>query len=159
LIKNPAATTVFYPFSGPDFLIANIFYPDADQYIMIGMEPIGYLPEVCKMPSDSGNSYLNTINNSLKDIFRRSCFITSIMNSDLRKTKVNGTIPLISLFIKRTGHQIVSFQRIGVDSDGRWQIIDSLKNNKNIVRGVKVDFVSLSNKKCSQVFFQDRSLR
>jgi len=153
LIKNQSITTVFYPFSGPDFLNANIFYPDADQYIMIGMEPIGYLPDICKMHPDSVNSYLNTINNALNDIFKRSYFITSKMNNDLRKTKVNGTIPLISLFIKRTGHQIVSIQRIGVDSLGKWQLIDSIKNKKNIVPGIKVDFLSLSKKKMQSVFY------
>lgn len=153
LIKNQSITTVFYPFSGPDFLNADIFYPNADQYIMIGMEPIGYLPDICNMSPGSVTSYLNTVNNSLKDIFKRSYFITSRMNSDLSKNKVNGTVPLLSLFIKRTGHQIVSIQRIGVDSLGEWQIIDSVKNKKNIVPGIKIDFLSKSNGKMQSVFY------
>jgi hypothetical protein len=152
-IKSQSVTTLFYPFSGPDFLNANIFYPDVDQYIMIGMEPIGYLPDVCKMHPDSVYSYLNTINNTLKDIFKRSYFITSKMNTDLRKTKVNGTLPLIALFIKRTGHQIVSIQHVGIDSVGKLQIIDSLKNKKKIVQGIKVDFLSLSGKKVQSVLY------
>jgi hypothetical protein len=153
LIKNQNITTVFYPFSGPDFLNANIFYPDADQYIMIAMEPIGSLPDICEMPPDSVKSYLNKINNSLKDIFKRSYFITKKMDTDLRKTKVNGTIPLISLFIKRTGHKIVSIQRIGVDSLGKCQLIDSMKNEKNVVPGIKVDFLSLSKQKVQSVYY------
>ncbi len=153
LIRNQNITTVFYPFSGPDFLNAHIFYPDADQYIMIAMEPVGSLPDICSMPPDSVKSYLKKINNSLKDIFKRSYFITKEMNNDLRKTKVNGTVPLISLFIKRTGHQIVSIQRIGVDSLGKWQFIDSLKNKRNIVTGTKVDFLSPSTKKMQSVFY------
>ena len=153
LVKNQKVTTLFYPFSGPDFLNANIFYPDVDQYILIGMEPIGYLPDVCKMLPDSVFSYLNTINNTLKDIFKRSYFITSKMSNDLRKTKVNGTLPLIALFIKRTGHQIVSIQRVGIDSVGKLLIIDSFKNKKNIVQGIKVDFLSLSGKKVQSAFY------
>jgi hypothetical protein len=153
LIKNQSIKTVFYPFSGPDFLNANIFYPDADQYIMIAMEPIGSLPDICKMPPDSVKSYLSRINNSLKDIFKRSYFITKEMNNDLRKTKVNGTLPLISLFIKRTGHQIVSIQKIGVDSLGKVQFIDDYKNKKNLVSGIKVDFISPSTKKVQSVFY------
>ena len=153
LIRNQNVKTVFYPFSGPDFLNAHIFYPDADQYIMIAQEPIGSLPDICNMRPDSVKSYLNKINNSLKDIFKRSYFITKEMNNDLRKTKVNGTLPLISLFVKRTGHQIVSVQRIGVDSLGKWQFTDSLKNKKNIVSGIKVDFLSPSTKKVQSVFY------
>jgi hypothetical protein len=153
LIKNETIKTLFYPFGGPDFLNANIFYPDADQYIMIGLEPIGYLPEICNMIPDSVNSYLNSVNNALKDIFKRSYFITKKMDKDLRKTKVSGTLPLISFFIKRTGHQIVSMQRIAVDSVGKLQIIDSMKNKKNIVTGVKVDFLSLSKGKVQSVYY------
>ena len=153
LIRNQSIKTVFYPFSGPDFLNAHIFYPDADQYIMIAMEPIGSLPDICKMPTDSVKSYLKKINYSLKDIFKRSYFITKEMDKDLRKTKVNGTLPLISLFIKRTGHQIISVQRVGVDSLGKCQFIDSLKNKKTSVSGIKVDFVSSSTNKVQSVFY------
>jgi hypothetical protein len=153
LIKIQGITTVFYPFSGPDFLNTNIFYPDAEQYIMIGMEPIGYLPDICDMPPDSVRSYLNSVNNALKDSFKRSYFITSKMDKDLRKTKVNGTVPLISLFIKRTDHQIVSIQRIGVDAEGKLQIIDSFDNIKNIVPGIKIDFIAPSKKKVQSVLY------
>jgi hypothetical protein len=144
---------VFYPFSGPDFLNADIFYPNADQYIMIAMEPIGSLPDFCTMPADSVKSYLNSVNNALKDIFKRSYFITLKMNNDLSKTKANGTVPLISLFIKRTGHQIKSVQRIGIDSTGAWHDIDSLKDQKNIINGVKIDITSQAGGKTQSVFY------
>jgi hypothetical protein len=153
LVRDHNITTIFYPFSGPDFLNADIFYPDADQYIMIGMEPIGFLPDICKMSSKSVDSYLKTINSALKDIFKRSYFITSRMNNDLVNNKVNGTIPLISLFIKRTGHQLVSIRRIGVDSDGKWQYTDSIKDKKSVVPGIKVDFLSSSKNKMQSVFY------
>lgn len=153
LIKTQKIKTLFYPFGGPDFLNANIFYPEADKYILIGLEPIGYLPDICNMIPDSVNSYLNSVNYALRDIFKRSYFITSKMDKDLRKTKLNGTLPLISFFIKRTGHQIVSIQRIAVDSMGKLQIIDSLKSKENIVAGVKVDFLSLSKEKVQSVYY------
>jgi hypothetical protein len=153
LLNNKSNTTVFYPFSGPDFLNANILYPNADQYIMMGLEPIGYLPDICNMPPDSVNSYLDEIKKSMRDTFKHSYFITSRMKVEMKKTKVNGTIPLMSFFIKRTGHHIVSIQRIGVDSSGKWQIVDSLRNTKNIVPGVKIDFLSLSGGKVQSAFY------
>jgi len=153
LVKNKDIKTVFYPFSGPDFLNANIFYPDVDQYIMIAMEPIGFIPDICSMPVDSVFSYLNTINNSLKDIFKRSYFITKKMDTDLRKTKVNGTIPIISLFIKRTGHQIVSMEKIAVDSLGKCQPLEDLKVKKNFVQGIKIDFISSTDTKVKSVYY------
>jgi hypothetical protein len=153
LINSHGNTTVFYPFSGPDFFNANIFYPNADQYIMIAMEPIGSLPDICNMSPASVSNYLASINNSMKDIFKRSYFITRKMSNDLYKTKVNGTVPLISLFIKRTGHNIVSMQRIGVDSLGNFKEIDTLKNTKGIVSGIRIDFLSPPDKKIQSVLY------
>ena len=39
---------VFYMFSGPDFLYANQFFPNASTYILAGTEPIGPLPDVLR---------------------------------------------------------------------------------------------------------------
>ena len=153
LVENHAKTTLFYPFSGPDFLNADVFYPDADQYIMVAMEPIGSLPDVCKMTPAKITDYLNSVNYSLRDIFKRSYFITSTMNADLYKTKVNGTIPLLCLFIKRTGHQIVSMQKVGIDSTGRCQVLDSLNKIKPVVNGVKINFLSLSGDRTQSIFY------
>lgn len=153
LVNNHTKTTVFYPFSGPDFLNADIFYPDADEYIMIAMEPIGALPDICKMNTEKINEYLNSINYSLRDIFKRSYFITGTMTTDLNKTKVNGTVPLISLFIKRTGHQIVSMEKIGIDSTGKCLIINDSKKIKTVVSGIKINFLSLSGNRTQSVYY------
>jgi len=153
LNKGRAKKILFYPFSGPDFLNADIYYPEADRYILIGMEPVGYLPDICSMPPDTVIHYLNNVKNSLNDLFKRSYFITSKMNIDLGKTEVNGVVPLITLFIKRTGHQIVSIQRIGVDSEGKLQFLDSFNGKKKLVYGIKIDFHSLSDKKVQSVFY------
>lgn len=153
LVNNQAPTTVFYPFSGPDFLNANVFFPKAENYIMIALEPIGELPSLCKMQTKSVNGYLNSVNRSLSDIFMRSYFITMKMLGALNKDSVNGTVPLISLFIKRTGHNIVSIRPIGVVPTGKWQYLDSLKDLKGVTKGVKIDFVDVDCDKPQSVFY------
>jgi hypothetical protein len=153
LIRNQDRKTVFYPFSGPDFLNAHLFYPNADQYIMIGLEPIGNLPDICNMIPDSVKSYLNSVNNSMTDIFKRSYFITATMDKDLRKTKVNGTIPLLSLFIKRTGHQIEAMQRVCVDSTGNIINIDDYKKVKKAVLGIRIDFSSRDSGRIQSLYY------
>jgi hypothetical protein len=50
-------TTLFYPFSGPDILHAQTFFPEADKYVMIGLEPVGSLPKFKKEETDSLESY------------------------------------------------------------------------------------------------------
>ncbi|MBP8959334.1 MAG: hypothetical protein KBG40_02790 [Bacteroidales bacterium] len=134
-------SVLFYPFGGPDFLNANAFYPNVSRYILIGLEPVGKLPDICNMTPSEVNEYLDDIWISLNDIFRRSYFITGHMIDDLQKEEVGGVTPVISIFIKRKGYKIVSVDYIGIDINGNWQYSDSLKNKKSFASGVKIDFV------------------
>ena len=40
---------LFYMFSGPDFLYANAFFPNASTYVMSGLEPTGPIPDLTKL--------------------------------------------------------------------------------------------------------------
>lgn len=153
LIDRNGSTTLFYPFGGPDFLNANIFYPNADKYILIGLEPVGLLPDLCNVQVAQVNKYLEDVIYSLKDIFKRSYFITGNMIDALKKNSVNGSVPVISLFIKRNGYHIVSLNYVGIDSTGIWHLADSLKYKKGITRGVKIDFAADTGRRVQSVFY------
>src|ERR1700687_5297068 len=38
------SSTVFYPFGGPDALVATVCFPNSPVYVMVGLEPAGTLP-------------------------------------------------------------------------------------------------------------------
>src|SRR4029077_8704634 len=42
--------TMFYMFSGPDFLYANAFYSKATTYVLSALEPPGSVPDLSRMP-------------------------------------------------------------------------------------------------------------
>ncbi len=153
LIDHHGSTTLFYPFGGPDFLNANIFYPNADKYILIGLEPVGGLPDLCNLTDDLINKYLEDVRYSLKDIFKRSYFITGNMIGALKKSSVNGAVPVISLFIERNGYNIVSINHMGIDSTGICQIEDSLKNIKKLTHGIRIDFAADTGRRVQSVFY------
>jgi hypothetical protein len=153
LVDRKDSKTLFYPFGGPDFLNANIFYPNADKYILIGLEPIGGMPDLCNMPEELINKYLEDVRYSLKDIFKRSYFITGNMIGALKKSSVNGAVPVISLFIKRNGYNIVSVKHVGIDSTGICQFADSLRNIKNLTHGIKIDFAADTGRRVQSVFY------
>jgi hypothetical protein len=153
LVDFHGSTPVFYPFGGPDLLNANIFYPNAEKYVLIGLEPVGALPDLCSMTDEQVNKYLEDIRFSLKDIFKRSYFITGNMIGALKKSSVNGAAPLISLFIQRTGYNIVSMQYVGIDSMGTYLIGDSLKNVKGLTHGIKIEFASDTGKRVQSVIY------
>jgi hypothetical protein len=153
LVDCHGSTTVFYPFGGPDILNANIFYPNAASYILIGLEPIGALPDLCNMTIEQVNKYLEDVRFSLKDVFKRSYFITGNMIGALKKNSVNGALPVISLFIERNGYNIVSISQVGIDNNGICQPADSLKNIKDITHGVKIDFAADTGRRVQSVYY------
>jgi len=122
--------TLFYPFSGPDFVHVNALFPNAQKYILFGLEPIGTIPDFSKMKKEVLGPYFAYINKSLDDIISLSFFKTIDMSSDLNNAKVNGTLPLILLFMARTGHEIVDIKPVKIDTSGTFSYIPAFKGYK-----------------------------
>lgn len=149
-------TTLFYPFSGPDILHAQTFFPEADKYVMIGLEPVGSLPVFLKDETDSLENYFQKINTSLNAILKFSFFRTQSMKSDLKNEEVDGVIHLLCLFLKRTGNNLSSIKAISVDSVGNVLYVNSfekLKTMKTNTRGVEIKFNDQFNKPKTLCYF------
>jgi hypothetical protein len=116
---NDVKRNIFYPFSGPDILNAFILFPNAETYTLLAMEPIGELPDLTKLKTAARIDYLESVEKSLNDLFKKSYFITKNMIGHLQKNKVNGTVPLMCVFLERTGNTITNIKNVYVDSTGR----------------------------------------
>ena len=55
-------TLLFYPFSGPDFLHAFQFYPNANEYILLALEEVGTIPDFKSISEDSTEVYARNLN-------------------------------------------------------------------------------------------------
>ncbi len=95
--------TMFYMFSGPDFLYANAFYPKATTYVLAALEPPGQVPDLTKLPRGAVGSALYNVEHSLGSILSFSFFITKQMKSDLRTGQISGTLPMLYVFLARSG--------------------------------------------------------
>ncbi len=149
VIKKNVETkkTLFYPFSGPDILYAQTFFPEADQYIMMGLEPVGTLPiyDEEKIEPDSMGNYYSAVNTSLHAILKFSFFRTASMKEDLRNEEEDGTVHLLLLFLKRMGNDICSAKPITVDSLGAisyYKSFPALKKKGGINKGVEIVFTT-----------------
>src|SRR5689334_1934808 len=60
--------TMFYMFSGPDFLYANAFYSKATTYVLAALEPPGAVPDLTRLPRGTVNSALANIEHSLSTL-------------------------------------------------------------------------------------------
>lgn len=109
---------LYYPFSGPDFLHANYFYPNASSYHLVAMEPIKEFPDFQNLSQLEIKKYLSSIRVAMRDVIGKSYFITMHMQDDLRDENNLGVLPLLSVFAIKTGHSILNIKNIKIDSVG-----------------------------------------
>jgi hypothetical protein len=67
--------TMFYMFSGPDFLYADAFYSKATTYVLSALEPPGSVPDLTKLPRGGVGAALYNVERSLGSILSFSFFI------------------------------------------------------------------------------------
>ena len=133
-----ARPTLFYMFSGPDFIYANAFYPKAKTYVLSGLEPVGTVPDPATLRGSLAPD-LSALRTSLRWLLQHSYFITSQMGSDLRRGRFNGTLSVLYVFLARSGHTIREVTRVKLDENGALQPDDDTAR-KVPARGVKIVF-------------------
>jgi hypothetical protein len=95
--------TVYYMFSGPDFLYARTFFPNASTYILCGTEPVGSVPDITKMAPGNVASDLGNVRKALDTMMTTHYFITKDMRVDLTRGYIGGTLPLLFVFLEKSG--------------------------------------------------------
>jgi len=135
---------LFYMFSGPDFLYANAFFPNATTYVMAGLEPSGPIPDLLRLPRGSVGEALRHIESSLSTILTISFFKTHDMRMTLGANRLSGTLPLLYVFLARTGKTIQEVSLIKLDEQGMPQPVSapSSPGMRNPAHGVKIVFAA-----------------
>jgi hypothetical protein len=124
--------TLYYMFSGPDFLYANAFYPEANTYLMAGLEPVGAIPVVTERTIGS----LPRIQQSIGTSLRLSFFITNHMRQQLTGGDLAGTLPILYSYIARAGKTIREVTLVNLDKDGN--LHPAKGEARNMQPGVKI---------------------
>jgi hypothetical protein len=138
-LKSPKPT-LFYMFSGPDFLYADAFFPQATTYLLSGLEPVGAIPDVMKAPPGAIPGELGRLRVSMRTLLSISFFITKQMRSDLRSGRFLGTLPVVYVFLARTGHTIKDVSLVHLDPNGELKTDDAAARAKSLAQGVKITF-------------------
>jgi hypothetical protein len=142
---------LFYPFSGPDFLHAETFYPNAPEYMMAALEPIIEIPSLEKLTVLKRDMFLDSLGRSLRDLFGKSYFITIHMMKDFRSIK--GVLPIFYFFIQRTGNEMISQEFIGVNGEGFEEVIPYADYKKYNTHGVKIVFRNLETQELKTLYY------
>ena len=115
---------LYYFFSGPDFLYANAFFPNAKTIIMAGLELTGPIPQLSDISAGSFEREVGAVRAALGNLLKHSYFITKEMGSQLSQPKLSGTLPILYVFLARSGKTIHDVSLVGLDKDGKLHPLD-----------------------------------
>ncbi|MBD2041196.1 hypothetical protein [Microcoleus sp. FACHB-672] len=138
---NQSSDPIFYPFSGPDFLYAYSFFPKGSDYVLAGLEPVGDIPDLEKIPPEKMDRKLQEITTSLNAILQLSFFRTNDMKVDLAE---KGVLPVLFVFLARTNNKILDVEYITLQKDATVQAFENAqkaREAKNLIPGVKISFL------------------
>jgi hypothetical protein len=133
--EAPARDIAFYPFGGPDAANLLTFFPDARDYILMGLEPVGCVPSAI---TDYTPEYFAALRHSLSSVVTIGFFITADMRRDVTQTDLNGVLPLLLFLVSRSGYTVTNVASIGISPSG--DVAPSASLPQVEARGVAIQF-------------------
>jgi hypothetical protein len=109
---------MLYMFSGPDFLYADAFFPNAQTYVLCALEPVGPIPNLGRMSAGARASALQEFRGSIQTVLSYSFFITKQMKVDMRGGRIQGNLPVLLVFLARSGNSIEDVEFVRLNPDG-----------------------------------------
>jgi hypothetical protein len=131
--------TMFYMFSGPDFLYADAFYSNATTYVLSALEPPGSVPDLTRLPRGGVGAALYNVERSLGSVLSFSFFITRQMKIDLHAGQFSGTLPILYVFLARSGKTIRNVSPVAIDNKGAAYFANE-NPGPNATRGLRIVF-------------------
>src|ERR1700733_14725934 len=144
--------TMFYMFSGPDFLYANAFYSKATTYVLSALEPPGSVPDLTKLPPGGLDAALYNVEHSMGSILNFSFFITKRMKVDLRAGQLNGTLPILYVLLARSGKTIRDVSQVALDKKGAAYFANA-NPGPNATHGVRIVFAGADGEQKTLYYF------
>lgn len=144
--------TMFYMFSGPDFLYADAFYSKATTYVLSALEPPGSVPDLTRLPRGGVGAALYNVESSMGSILSFSFFITKKMKVDLRAGQLNGTLPILYVFLARSGKTIREVSPVALDERGAAYFANE-NPGRNATHGVRIVFAGSDGQQKTLYYF------
>ena len=114
-LGSATAATVFYPFSGPDFVNVFALFPHAKTYLLIALEPVGEMPDFA---AGNEQNFFPSLQRSLYDLLQLDFFKTNQMRSCIGKSELKGTLPVLMFFLAREQARVLDVQYWVMKPDG-----------------------------------------
>jgi hypothetical protein len=146
--------TVFYPFSGPDFLTVAQMFPEADRYVLVAIQPAGEVVDTHAMSPMAALAFKSKFNLEWMKFGYLGFFRTLDLNENTASNKAKLTsTPVLMAFASALGFRVESvvplrfnaetteFDPVDALSQKNWTSvrIGLLKNE----RKVTLDYISM----------------
>jgi hypothetical protein len=148
-------TNAFYPFGGPDILTAQIFFPHAPTYVLVGLEPAGTLPDRKHITRKSLDTELVHVRETIASVLSRSFFVTKQMDKQFRGQVADGLLPTMLMFLVRTHHTVTGYSYVRLDEHGRVIDRDAVYKAPGRIgnKGVEIQFEDDGDKSKHKLYY------
>lgn len=116
-LPQPSAPLV-YPFGGPDYLNAALFFPAARSYVLGGLEPLGDVPRLEELDAARLAAELARLRGTLSHLTAAGYFVAKRMETDLAGDALGGVLPVLLLFVARLDQTPVAVRPVALDPGG-----------------------------------------
>lgn len=150
-IAPKAGGTVFYPFSGPDFVTVAHAFPNADRYVMVAMQAAGAPVTLATMPAARVQGFQSKFIREWMKFSRLAFFRTDDLNEDQRDQFAPiGVTTILSTFALYSGFDVMEIYPIVYDEKtddfiksetGPWKSVRLVLSKAG--KPVTLDYVSL----------------
>lgn len=150
-IAAKTAGTVFYPFSGPDFVTVAHAFPNADRYVMVAMQAAGAPVTLATMSPARAQGFQQKFLREWMKFSRLAFFRTDDLNEDQRDQFAPiGVTTILSTFALYSGYDVMEVYPIVFDEQsgdyvksetGPWRSVRLLLSKAG--KPVTLDYVSL----------------
>ncbi|MHB9072568.1 MAG: hypothetical protein ACYC6G_03505 [Desulfobaccales bacterium] len=158
-LSAASAATVFYPFSGPDFVNMYALFPHAKTYLMIALEPVGEIPD---FSAAAENHFFAHLERSLYDLLQLNFFITEKLKNSLGEPELKGILPVLLFFLAREKTQVTDVRYWVMKPDGTIEespAVGPRVVSRDDVAGVCIDFARSGSKDKQTLYYFRFNLR
>jgi hypothetical protein len=150
--------TLLYPFAGGDFFYANLFFPDKDTIIMVGLEPGGHLFNPDSVTAEELGIYLTNLEKSLFYPHKLGFFRTNSMAIDFNRGLLNGTIHTCLYYLAKAGKQIHYVKAMNFNDSGEFTDVIDIGTSKHGRKGYRIGFASPKDNQVKELIYFSENL-
>ena len=157
-LGSATAATVFYPFSGPDFVNVFALFPHAKTYLLIALEPVGEMPDFA---AGNEQNFFPSLQRSLCDLLQLDFFKTNQMRACIGKGELKGTLPVLMFFLAREQARVLDVQYWVMKPDGTIAESPALGpgDRPSGIPGVRIVFTSPGSTENQTLYYFQFNLR